>query len=105
VRTGAVVKRITAPSGDPHVHAVSVSDDPFTVRASTLWVGSADDLVKIDTHGSGREIDRIALDEATGGRRLTEGVTVGAGSIRVSRDAAGGQILRLNPQTGGITQR
>ena len=90
---------------DPQVHADSVTETPFAVEGSRLWTSSADDLVKVDVE-SGRQIARYRLDDyAGGGSGLAEGVAVGAGSVWVSRDVAGGQVLRLDPATGRVEGR
>ena len=104
-RRGRMLKTITAPPWDPQVHADSVTETPFAVEGSRLWTSSADDLVKVDVE-SGRQIARYRLDDyAGGGSGLAEGVAVGAGSVWVSRDVAGGQVLRLDPATGRVEGR
>jgi ABC-type transport system substrate-binding protein len=104
-RRGRMLKTITAPPWDPRVHADSATETPFAVEGGRLWTSSADDLVSMDIE-SGRQIARYRLDDyAGGGRGLAEGVAVGAGSVWVSRDVAGGQVLRLDPATGRVERR
>lgn len=99
--TGTIVKQITPPARDPNVHKDFATVTPFTVQGNTLWVTSANDLVKMDIN-LGREIDRFNLDETAAGPGLAEGVALGGGSVWLSRDVGRGQILRLNPVTGTV---
>jgi DNA-binding SARP family transcriptional activator/ABC-type transport system substrate-binding protein len=103
-RSGRIMKQITPPPRDPKLHGDSVSLTPFAVQGTTLWTGSGDDLVKMDTN-LGREVDRFHLDNYAGGSGITEGVAVGAGSVWVSRDVGRGQIVRLDPVTGRVLHR
>jgi len=99
--TGAILKQITPPARDPNVHGDFATVTPFTVQGNTLWVTSADDLVKMDIN-LGREVDRFKLDDLGHGSGLAEGVAVGGGSVWLSRDVGRGQLLRLNPVTGSV---
>ncbi len=102
-RTGAILKQISPPARDPNIHKDFDTVTPFTVRGNTLWVTSADDVVKMDI-GLGREVDRFKLDDIGQGSGLAEGVAVGGSSVWVSRDVGRGQILRLDPATGSVEQ-
>jgi ABC-type oligopeptide transport system substrate-binding subunit len=87
------------------VHEDVSSSTLWALTAHSLWVGSADDLVKLDTRlgdtgGLGREAARFKLDDLGEGVGLAEGVALGGGSVWVSRDVGRGQILRLEPATG-----
>jgi DNA-binding SARP family transcriptional activator/ABC-type transport system substrate-binding protein len=98
-KTGTILRSISPPARDPNVHRDFGTVTPFAVRGNTLWVNSADDLVKMDI-GLEREVDRFELDDLQVGAGVTEGVAVGGGSIWVSRSVGRGQILRLDPVTG-----
>jgi DNA-binding SARP family transcriptional activator/ABC-type transport system substrate-binding protein len=100
-KTGTILRQISPPARDPNVHRDFDTVTPFTVKRDTLWVTSADDVVKMDI-GLAREVGRFKLDDLGMGSGLAEGVAVGAGSVWVSRDVGRGQILRLNPITGSI---
>jgi DNA-binding SARP family transcriptional activator/ABC-type oligopeptide transport system substrate-binding subunit len=100
-RTGAIMKQITPPARDPKVHRDSDTITPFAAQGNTLWVTSADDLVKMDMT-LGREVGRFKLDDLGKGSGLAEGVAVGERSVWVSRDVGRGQILRLDPATGNV---
>jgi serine/threonine protein kinase/ABC-type oligopeptide transport system substrate-binding subunit len=100
--TGNVVRRFATPrgagSGEPETY------QPYAVDGTTLWVGSGDDLVKMDTQ-RGREVERFSLDEIVGAKGLTEGVAVGGGLVWVSRDAGVGQVIGLDPATRQVRYR
>lgn len=98
-KTGAILRAISPPARDPNVHRDFETVTPFAVAGNTLWVNSADDLVKMDI-GLEREVDRFALDDLREGAGVAEGVAVGGGSVWVSRSVGRGQILRLDPVTG-----
>jgi DNA-binding SARP family transcriptional activator/ABC-type oligopeptide transport system substrate-binding subunit len=98
-KTGAILNEISPPARDPKVHRDPSTVTPFAVAGSTLWVSSADDLVKMDI-GLGREVDRFKLDDLGKGTGVAEGVAVGGSSVWVSRSVGRGQILRLDPVTG-----
>jgi DNA-binding SARP family transcriptional activator/ABC-type oligopeptide transport system substrate-binding subunit len=96
--TGSILKQINPPARDPNVHRDFATVTPFTVLGNTLWVTSGDDLVKMDVPLGG-EVDRIELDDLGQGAGLAEGVSVGGGSVWLSRDVGRGQVLRLDPVT------
>jgi DNA-binding SARP family transcriptional activator/ABC-type transport system substrate-binding protein len=98
-KSGAILNEITPPARDPNVRRDSSTVTPFAVQGNTLWVSSADDLVKMDI-GLGREVDRFELDDLSEGAGVAEGVAVGGSSVWVSRSVGRGQILRLDPETG-----
>jgi ABC-type transport system substrate-binding protein len=98
-KTGAILNEISPPARDPNVTRDFETITPFAVQGNTLWVNSADDLVKMDI-GLGREVDRFELDDLGEGAGVAEGVAVGGGSLWVSRSVGRGQILRLDPVTG-----
>jgi DNA-binding SARP family transcriptional activator/ABC-type oligopeptide transport system substrate-binding subunit len=100
-KTGKILKQISPPARDPNIHRDFDTVTPFTVQGDTLWVTSADDVVKMDV-ALGREVDRFKLDDIGQGSGLAEGVAVGGGSVWVSRDVGRGQILRLDPVTGSV---
>jgi DNA-binding SARP family transcriptional activator/ABC-type transport system substrate-binding protein/outer membrane protein assembly factor BamB len=100
-RTGTILRQISPPARDPNVHRDFDTVTPFTVQGDTLWVTSADDVVKMDIDLA-REVGRFKLDDLGMGSGLAEGVAVGAGSVWVSRDVGRGQILRLDPITGSV---
>jgi DNA-binding SARP family transcriptional activator/ABC-type oligopeptide transport system substrate-binding subunit len=99
--TGSILKQITPPARDPDVHRDFATVTPFTVQGNTLWVTSGDDLVKVDIP-LGREVGRVELDDLGQGSGLAEGVSVGSGSVWLSRDVGRGQVLRLDPVTGTV---
>ena len=103
-RSGRIMRQITPPARDPKIHGDFVTVTPYAVHGNTLWTGSGDDLVKMDIN-LGREVDRFHLDDYAGGKGITEGVAVGAGSVWVSRDVGSGQIVRLDPVTGRVLKR
>jgi DNA-binding SARP family transcriptional activator/ABC-type oligopeptide transport system substrate-binding subunit/outer membrane protein assembly factor BamB len=98
-KTGAILHEISPPARDPKAHRDPSTVTPFAVAGNTLWVSSADDLVKMDIE-LGREVDRFELDDLGKGTGVAEGVAVGGGSVWVSRSVGRGQILRLDPVTG-----
>jgi DNA-binding SARP family transcriptional activator len=100
-RTGTILKQITPPARDPKVHRDIETITPFAAQGNTLWVTSADDLVRMDIT-LGREVGRFKLDDLGKGSGLAEGVAVGGRSVWVSRDVGRGQILRLDPTTGNV---
>jgi DNA-binding SARP family transcriptional activator/ABC-type oligopeptide transport system substrate-binding subunit len=100
-KTGKILKQISPPARDPNVHRDFDTVTPFTVQGDTLWVTSADDVVKMDI-GLASEVGRFDLDDLGQGSGLAEGVAVGGGSVWVSRDVGRGQILRLDPVTGAV---
>jgi ABC-type oligopeptide transport system substrate-binding subunit len=100
-RTGKILKQISPPARDPNNHRDFDTVTPFTVQGDTLWVTSADDVVKMDI-GLAREVGRFKLDDLGQGSGLAEGLAVGGGSVWVSRDVGRGQILRLDPVTGSV---
>jgi DNA-binding SARP family transcriptional activator len=100
-KTGEILTQISPPARDPNIHRDFDTVTPFTVQGDTLWVTSADDVVKMDI-GLAREVGRFELDDLGTGSGLAEGVAVGGGSLWVSRDVGRGQILRLDPITGSV---
>jgi DNA-binding SARP family transcriptional activator/ABC-type transport system substrate-binding protein len=98
-KSGAILNEITPPARDPNVTRDFETITPFAVEGNTLWVNSADDLVKMDIR-LGREVDRFELDDLGEGAGVAEGVAVGGSSLWVSRSVGRGQILRLDPVTG-----
>jgi len=100
-RTGAVVMQMGTPARDPNIARDFDTVTPLAFHRGALWVVSADDLVQMDTRLA-REVGRFKLDDLGHGTGLAEGVAVGRGSVWVSRDVGGGQILRLDPVTGVV---
>src|SRR5262245_3724000 len=102
---GAVIKQVTPPASQVGVSEESVTLTPFAVDGDSLWVGSGDDLVRLDV-SIDREVDRLRLDQYVGGGvGVVEGVAVGDGSVWVGRDVGGGQIVRIDPATGLVQHR
>jgi streptogramin lyase len=100
--TGKVVRRFATPrgvgSGEPQTY------QPYAVDGRTLWVGSGDDLVKMDIQ-RGREVERFSLDKIVGAKGLTEGVALGEGLVWISRDTGAGQVIGLDPTTRRVLYR
>jgi DNA-binding SARP family transcriptional activator/ABC-type oligopeptide transport system substrate-binding subunit len=105
-RTGRTLRQLPAPPLPVDVGGGGGETlTPFAVQGNTLWAGSGDDLVKMDIDLR-RVRDRFQLDDYVGGGSgFAEGVAVGGGSVWVSRDVGGGQIVRLDPATGAVQHR
>jgi DNA-binding SARP family transcriptional activator/ABC-type oligopeptide transport system substrate-binding subunit len=105
-RTGRILRQLPAPPLPADVGGGGGNTlTAFAVQGNTLWVGSGDDLVKMDIDLQ-RVRDRFQLDDYVGGGSgFAEGVAVGGGSVWVSRDVGRGQIVRLDPATGAVQHR
>jgi DNA-binding SARP family transcriptional activator/ABC-type transport system substrate-binding protein len=104
-RTGRLLRRLNPPPSPSASAAEPATLTPFDVSGDGLWVGSGHDLVKISLK-LGRVVERFHLDDYVGrGAGLVEGVAVGGGSVWVSRDVGGGQIVRLDAVTGAVEHR
>jgi DNA-binding SARP family transcriptional activator/outer membrane protein assembly factor BamB len=99
--SGRAIRHIDPPANRATRHRESSTVTPFAVDGDSLWMSDGDDLVKMSTL-LGREIGRIRLDDLGHGSGLGEGVAIGGGSVWVSRDVGGGQILRLDARTGVV---
>lgn len=104
--SGAVIGQLTYPFASPTGSSEeSATLTPFDVDGDSLWVGSGHDLVRLDM-SLDRVIERFHLDQYVGGgASIVEGVAIGDGSVWVSRDVGGGQIVRLDPSSGRVQHR
>ena len=103
-RSGAILNEVSSPPADPDVIEESITETPFAVDGNELWVGAADDLVKIDLE-RGDEVARFHLDEIVGQPGVAEGVAVGSGSVWAGfgeGHLGPGQIVRLDAATGAV---
>jgi len=101
-RTGEILRTITAPAGfGPDAKETY---QPFAANADALWLGSNDDLVKVQVL-SGRVVERLPLDRIVGVHGLAESVALGMGLVWVSRDAGAGQVIGIDPRTRSVRYR
>jgi len=94
---GKVLQQFPLPSGSSD----NGSYQPYAVTGHSLWVGSGDDLVEMDTRVR-TEVGRFNLDRIAGEPGRTHGVAVGGGLVWVGRDAGAGQVVAIDPSTGDI---
>jgi len=91
---------------EKQVHLPISDSGQFAIDGHTLWVAAFDQgILGVDTR-DGQVVDRWNLDKilggGPGGQDSGRGVTVGDGSVWVSRDVGSGEVVRLDPATGRV---